>query len=302
VSGDRGGDRGPQPGATRGTATVAAVQMPSAFGDVAGNLDRLERLTHRAADAGADLVVTPECGVPGYASDDLRRVWHQPGRPIDPWFVGRDVAEVAEPIPGPTTDRLGRLARDRRIWLLAGLIERAVDGGAAFPRALAVPSNPAATSGIAYHNSAVLLSPAGEVAAVHRKRWPWPAVEPAWATPGDRPPVRCDSPFGRLGVAVCYDVHRVRSLYKRGDLWALLFPSAWVDVEPPGPYFDRLFPRVARSLGCHLVFANRCSPPEAARFYGSGESTIYGPDGGVLARSPEQFAEDVVLAEVPAER
>jgi predicted amidohydrolase len=261
------------------TVTVAAVQMPSVFGDVAGNLDRLAGLVHRAADAGAKLVVTPECGVPGYGSDDLRQIWHATGRPIDPWFRPRDVADVAELIPGPTTDRLGRLARERGVWLLAGMIERAAAGR--------------------FYNTAVLLSPAGEVAAVHRKRWPWPAVEPAWATPGDLPPVACRTPFGTVGVAVCYDVHRVRALYSKGDVWALLFPAAWVDVEPPGPYFDRLFPRVARSQGCHLVFANRCSSAEAVRFHGSGESTIYGPNGGVLARSAERFGEDVVLAEVP---
>lgn len=269
------------------TVTVAAVQMPSTFGDVPGNLDRLSGLVHRAADAGAKLIVTPECGVPGYASDDLRRIWHAAGRPIDPWFQPRDVADVAEPIPGPTTDRLGRLARERGVWLLAGLIERGE------------PTGSPARAAVLYYNSAALLSPVGEVAAVHRKRWPWPAVEPAWATPGDRPPVVCQTPFGPVGVAVCYDIHGAQLLYRRGDLWALLFPSAWVDVEPPGPYFDRHFPRVAKSLGCHLLFANRCSTPEAARFHGSGESTVYGPDGGVLARSPERFAEDVVLAEVP---
>ncbi|HEX8916815.1 MAG TPA: carbon-nitrogen hydrolase family protein [Humisphaera sp.] len=257
---------------------VAAVQMSSAFGDVAGNAGRLERLVHRASDAGAKIIVSPECAVPGYASADLRCIWRAESRTIDPWFRPRDVTEVAEPVPGPTTERFGRLARERGIWLLIGMIERA---------------------GAAAHNAAVLLSPAGEVAAVHRKRWPWPAVEPAWATPGDLPPVRCPTPFGTLGVAVCYDIHRVRRLYAPGDLWALLFPAAWVDVDPPEKYFDRRFPKVATTLGCHVVFANHCSPRADVRFYGSGESAVYRADGSVAARSSEQFAEDVVLAELP---
>lgn len=260
------------------TVTVAAVQMPSVFGDVAGNSARLERLVHRAADAGAKVIVSPECCIPGYSSDDLRCIWHAEGRPVDDWFEPRDVMDVAEPVPGPTTERLGRLARGRGVWLLIGMIER-------LERAA--------------HNAAVLLSPAGEVAAVHRKRWLWPAVEPAWATAGDLPAVRCRTPFGTVGVAVCYDVHRVRRLYAPGDLWALLFPAAWVDVEPPGKYFDRRFPKVAAALGCHVVFANRCSPVQTVRFYGSGESTVYRPDGAVAARSGARFEEDVVLAALP---
>jgi predicted amidohydrolase len=259
------------------TATVAAVQMHSELGDVAGNADRLERLIHQAADGGAKVIATPECGVPGYASADLRTIWHLPGTPIDPWFTPRDVREVAEPIPGPTTRRFAELARERGVWLQIGLIERAGDR---------------------CYNAAALLSPAGEPAAVHRKRWLWPAVDPAWATPGDVSPVRVSTPFGSIGIAVCYDIHRVRRLYSAGELWTLLFPSAWVDTEPPTKYFDRRFPQVARSLNCNVVFANACVPKGEVRFFGTGQSSIYRPDGSVAARSGERFENDVVLGVV----
>jgi predicted amidohydrolase len=257
--------------------TVAAVQMRSTFGDVRGNSDWLAAWVHRAADAGAKLIVAPECAIPGYASDDLRQIWHAAGRPINPWFAARDVLTVAEPVPGPTTDRFADLARDRGVYVLIGMIER--DGSHAY-------------------NTAVLLSPAGEVVAKHRKRWPWPAVEPAWSTPGDLPPVVCETPFGPVGVTICYDVHRARRLYRPGQLWSLLFPAAWVDVEPPTAYFDRRFPRLATHLDCNLIFANRCMTP-GTRWLGSGESTIYSADGSVAARSPEQFEEGLVLAAVP---
>ena len=262
---------------TAPAVTVAAVQMRNEFGQFEANADRLTAWVHAAADAGAKLVVAPECAIPGYASDDLRQVWHAAGRPIDPWFRGRDVMTAAEPVPGPTTDRFARLARDRGVYLLVGLIEK---------------------SGRDAYNASVLLSPGGEIVGHHRKRWPWPAVEPAWATPGDLPPVMCQTPFGRVGVAVCYDIHRVKRLYRPGSLWALLFPAAWVDVEPPDLHFDRRFPAVARVLGCHVVFANRCLG-RGARWFGSGESTIYHADGRVAARSPERFEEGLVLAELP---
>jgi predicted amidohydrolase len=257
--------------------TVAAVQVRSTFGDVCGNSGRLAAWVHRAADAGAQLVVAPECAIPGYASDDLRQIWHDTERPIHPWFAARDVLAVAEPVPGPTTDRFANLARSRSVYLLIGMIER--DGSHAY-------------------NTAVLLSPAGELVAKHRKRWPWPAVEPAWARPGDLPPVMCETPFGSVGIAICYDVHRVRQLYRPGQLWSLLFPAAWVDVEPPTAYFDRRSPRLATHLGCNLIFANRCMTP-GTRWLGSGESAIYRADGSVAARSPEQFEEGLVVAAIP---
>lgn len=258
---------------------VAAVQMRSDFGDVAGNLEKLRASVHRAANAGAKIVVAPECAIPGYADDDLRTIWYSPGRSVDPWFRLRDVAEVAEPIPGPTSSRLSAIAADCGVWMLAGLIERG-DGGRAY-------------------NTALLMSPGGEVAAIHRKRWPWPAVEPAWATPGDTPVVHCRTPFGTVGIAICYDIHRVRRLYASGELWALLFPAAWIDDAPPAKYFDSRFPQVARHLKSHVVFANH-SLPESTRWLGSGTSTIYRCNGTIASRSPLQFGDDVVIAELPA--
>ncbi|QOV88858.1 carbon-nitrogen hydrolase family protein [Humisphaera borealis] len=257
---------------------VAAVQMRSELGVTARNLDRLESLVHRAGGAGAKVVVTPECAIPGYAGDDLRSIWHAAGRPVDPWFRLHDVLAVAEPVPGPTTDRLAAVARSAGVYLLAGLVELGGQGEA--------------------YNTAVLMSPTGDIVGRHRKRWPWPAIEPAWATPGDTPPLIVPTEYGPVGVAICYDIHRVRRLYARGELWTLLFPAAWIDREPPGKYFDRRFPLVARALGCNLVFANHCLPA-ATRWQGSGESTIYRADGTLAAQSPKQFEDDVVLASLP---
>ncbi|MDB5296837.1 MAG: beta-alanine synthetase [Phycisphaerales bacterium] len=264
--------------------------MRSAFGDVPGNSDRLADHVRAAAEAGARVIVAPECVIPGYAGDDLRDVWRAPGRRLHPWFRGHDVRAVAETVPGPTTDRFGRLAEQCGAYLLVGLIERAGVGG-----------NEASEVGKAerFHNAAVLLSPAGQIVGHHRKRWPWPAVEPAWATPGDLPPVACDTPFGRVGVAICYDIHRVKRLYRPGELWTLLFPAAWVDVEPPAAHFDRRFPAVARVLGCHVAFANRRVGP-GGPWFGSGESTVYRAGGGVAARSAERFEDALVVADLPA--
>lgn len=257
---------------------VAAVQMLSDFGQVQTNCDRLETLVHQAADAGAKIVATPECSIPGYAGGDLRSIWHADGRAANPWFHLHDVASIAEPIDGPAVDRLRRLAKRRKLYLLGGLVERG-DAGR-------------------YYNTAILLSPEGEIAGRYRKRWPWPAIEPAWATPGDLPSLAVSTEYGTLGVAICYDIHRVRRLYAAGDLWTLLFPAAWIDTEPPTKYLDRRFPLVATTLSCNVVFANH-RLPEQTRWYGSGQSTVYRADGTVAARSSEEHADDVVIATLP---
>lgn len=254
--------------------------MRTAFGDVSTNLDRLETLTQKAADADAKLVVSPECAIPGYCADDLRTIWQAPERKVHEWFQPHDVQKVAESIPGPITDRLGAIAAKTGVYLLGGLIE--AEAGR-------------------FYNAAVLVSPDGRVVARHRKRRPWPAIEPAWATYGDAPPVRFQTPWGIAGIAICYDIHWIRQLYAKGDLWALLFPAGWIDDEPPTKYFDHRFGQVARHLQSHVIFANH-SLPEPTRWLGSGSSTIYRADGAIAARSPLEFGDDVVIAELPVAR
>ena len=98
--------------------------------------------------------------------------------------TGKTYSEVAEPIPGPTTVRLGELARKRSSYVVAGLYER---------------------EGPAIYNTAVLIDRAGNVEGKYRKVYlPREEVE-AGLTPGsDYPVFRTD--FGTVGLMICYDV------------------------------------------------------------------------------------------------
>lgn len=94
---------------------AAAVQMEHAAGDKSANLEKIRRLTDRAAEAGAEIVIFPECCITGY------------------WFLrklGRDELEdLAEPVPdGPSTRRLMELSAREAVTVGAGLVERAEDG------------------------------------------------------------------------------------------------------------------------------------------------------------------------------
>lgn len=97
---------------------------------------------------------------------------------------GKPYPEVAESIPGPTTQALGEVARRRSSYIVAGIYER---------------------EGPAIYNTAVLLDRAGNVAGKYRKVYlPREEIE-AGLTPGsDYPVFRTD--FGTVGIMICYDV------------------------------------------------------------------------------------------------
>ncbi|MEY9942611.1 carbon-nitrogen hydrolase family protein [Streptacidiphilus sp. MAP5-3] len=91
---------------------------------------------------------------------------------------------VAEPIPGPLTDRLAALARETGLWLVPGTVfERAADGRV--------------------HNTALAVAPTGEIAARYRKVFPWQPYEKA--APGEEFTVFEIPGKGRIGLAICYD-------------------------------------------------------------------------------------------------
>ncbi len=92
--------------------------------------------------------------------------------------------DVAEPVPGPTTQVLGELARKHDSWIAAGIYER---------------------DGVAVYNTSVLLDRQGRLAGKYRKVYiPREEIE-GGITPGiDYPVFQTD--FGRIGMMICYDV------------------------------------------------------------------------------------------------
>ena len=132
---------------------VVGVQVAPRAYDVEATFDKFARETSRLAGSfpGFDLYVFPELYLSALGSfgDDPPSGY---------------VARVAETIPGPLTDRIGTVARSVGKWIVAGSIyER---------------------HGDAVHNTAIVLSPSGDLVASYRKLFPWMPYEPT--TPGDR--------------------------------------------------------------------------------------------------------------------
>lgn len=107
------------------------------------------------------------------------------GETILGWFHNPDgtaayMASIAETVPGPTTELLGGLAREHGVYVSFGLCERAGDR---------------------LHNAQVLLSPSGEIIAVHRKSW----VCNPWFAPGEQKLATARVDGAKVALLVCAD-------------------------------------------------------------------------------------------------
>ena len=130
---------------------VAAVQAAPAFLDGDATLDRLEQWARRAAGEGAQVIGFPETWVPGYPAwlDDSpgSALWGHEGAKA---VFARLFANSME-VPGPATERIGKLARALKATLVVGVHERA---------------------GRTLYNSLLTFGPDGALVNHHRKLMP----------------------------------------------------------------------------------------------------------------------------------
>jgi predicted amidohydrolase len=265
------------------TVKVAAIQCSSDLGDVAGNTKKLTTLVKEAAGGGAKFVVLPETSITGYLSQDLVTNWHLKGWPIEKKFEGKDPAKFAEEVPGPSTKHFCKLAKDLEIYLTIPFLEVDYKNGKDKPR---------------YFNTVCLASPKGELVAHYRKLTPWPYPEKSWATAGDRGVQTYDTEYGRVGLGICFDIHTILEKYQGKDLWALLYPIAWVDDEHPAEWFFYRLPERVKPFKLHLIGAN-WSVDKKQSWRGYGFSVIISNEGKVVASAKTLYGSEIVYTELP---
>jgi predicted amidohydrolase len=243
--------------------TVAAVQLCSGS-DKRANLDAVEGFVREAGQHGARLVVLPEVFL-----------WRGPR--------GEEVT-AAEPIPGPSTARLGQLARQLRIHLLAGSILERGDTTRVF-------------------NTSLLFDPNGDIVARYRKLHLFDVDIAGHVTvresdtrmPGDAV-VTARTELGVIGMSICYDL-RFPELYRRLTLSGaeiVAIPSAF--TFPTGAaHWEVLLRARAIENQVYVIAPDQIgkSPSGVTDF---GASMIVDPWGAPLARAADR--EMVILAEV----
>jgi N-carbamoylputrescine amidase len=150
---------------------VGLVQMRMGA-DPEANFAAAVKHVREAARLGANVICLPELFRAQYfcQREDIR------------------LFDLAEAIPGPSTNQLGELARELRVAIVASLFERRAPG--------------------LYHNTAVTLNADGAIASVYRKMHiPDDPLyyEKFYFTPGDLGFQAVDTAFGRIGTLVCWD-------------------------------------------------------------------------------------------------
>ena len=229
--------------------TLALAQIDITLGDKAANLAQAEPLIARAADAGADLILFPELWTTGY---DLPRA-----------------AELAEPIPdGPTPRQLRAWSAAYGLWIGGSMLESGEDGR--------------------IFNAAALFGPEGQTLGPYRKIHRFgPMAEDRWLEAGCEPGL-FDPPWGKMGMAICYDL-RFPELFRSYALAGarlILLPSEW--PHPRLHHWRTLVQARAIENACFVAAVNRVGRDRANAF--CGHSMAVGPWGDVLVEGEESPA------------
>lgn len=253
---------------------LALAQLAIEPGTLANNRERAVNAVAEAAADGADLVAVPEQFAVGY-------------------FAFEDYPAAAEPIGGPTHERLAAAAREHGIAVLAGTI---VEDLAATAAQTTLPTP--AEAGLA--NTAVLFDAEGERRLVYRKHhlFGYDSAEAELLEPGERLETAA---LGGLtvGVTTCYDLRfpeLYRDLVDRGaDL--VLVPSAW-----PYPRVEHwsVLPRARAIENLTYVAAVNGAATGVDERSTLGRSAVYDPWGTPVARAGTEPT--ILTADVDPER
>lgn len=215
----------------------------------------------RAKNAGVDVLVFPESLMTPYELDV------------------QAFADASEPLDGPFCTGINALAAEFGLWVVYTANERADDEDVKASRTAVLPP----------FNTAIMVGDDGAIRGIYRKVHLFDTDftrESDKVAAGIALPAAFDTPFGRIGLGICYDVRFpefARALALKGcDL--LIYPAAWVDGPRKVDQWHTLL--AARAIENELFVAglSRCDRGfgEAKRDY-AGHSCVFGPLGNGLA-------------------
>lgn len=252
------------------TVHIGLVQTTSA-GDPAANTRKTADLIRKAAERGAQIVSTQEL----YRSD---------------YFCQKEdpsLFDLAETIPGPSTEAFSAVAREKGIVIIASLFEKRAAG--------------------LYHNTVAVINTDGSIIGLYRKMHipDDPAFyEKYYFTPGDLGFKSFDTPFGKIGVLICWDqwYPEAARLTTLAGAEILFYPTAigWAVNEDPAvkkcqhDAWHTIQRGHAIANGVFVASVNRTGT-EGGHLEFWGRSFVCDPFGEVLAQAATDREEILVV-------
>lgn len=228
---------------------IAVVNFEPVFKDKkpdkAATLRKIVTFTIKAVEQGANIVVFPELALTSYS-----------GFPPDKAY------ELSEPIPGPSTETIQKIASQHNMYVAFGMIENANSK---------------------LYNAVPLVGPTG-ILGVYRKVHPAKFAE-TWATPGNSYPL-IQTPWGPIGIGICYDNYcfpEVPRIYALKGARIHLNVTAFPQFPDAQDYWDFYATMLgARSIENNMFIASANMVGTQGEFRYFGKSMIIGPKPGKM--------------------
>jgi len=235
---------------------AALAQISCKVGDKAYNIHKMATYITRARKQNADLIIFPELSLTGYTTRDR-------------------TYELAEAIPGPSTEKIEEMAKQSKMHIIYGMIEKSAKANAVI------------------HNTAVLTSPKGTIGCYRKMYLPTHSVfeEKRYFRQGHDAPVY-STDIGKIGMMICYDIffpETARLLRLKGaELIACISASPAVRRN----YFETLTTARALENTVYLAFTNLVGIEDGLQFWGGNR--LITPNGKIIAQA-KYDEDDMVL-------
>lgn len=238
---------------------IALAQISCKRADKKENLKKIENFVEKAKNQSADLIVFPELSLTGYVVRD-------------------QIYELAETIPGPSTQVIEKIAEKTQTYIVFGMPELSEKTQATI------------------YNTAVLVGPKGYIGKYRKMYLPTHSVfeEKRYFRPGYQA-VAFDTEIGKIGLIICYDIFfpEVSRLTRLKGAQLIVCISASPAVRKT--FFEILTAARAIENTAFLAYVNLVGIENGLQFWGG--SRLIAPNGKVLAKA-KYDEEDLVMCDV----
>ena len=238
---------------------IALAHISCQRADKTTNIKKMKAYAEKAKKEDAELVIFPELSLTDYLVRDL-------------------IYELAEPIPGPSVEKMTEIAKQNKIYIVFGMPEMSKKAESVI------------------YNTAVLVGPEGYIGKYRKMHLPTHSVfeEKRYFRQGYETPV-FETQIGRIGLMICYDVFfpEVSRALKLNGAQLIVCISASPAVRRK--FFEILTAARAIENNVFLAYVNLVGIEDGLQFWGG--SRIISPSGSIITKA-KYDEEDFVVGEI----